>query len=59
MEHGQSAEATHASMGAAETTTPAQAAVELMHSLPHSCEGVAPDSESIVIVDPGKRHVST
>ena len=45
-------------MGAAQTTTPAQAAVEIMHSFSHSYEGVAPDNESIVVVDPGKRHVS-
>ena len=44
-------------MGAAETTTPAQAAVELMHSFHHSYEGVAPDNERIIVVDPGERHV--
>ena len=58
MERDQSAETTHASMGAAETTTPAQAAVELMHGLRHSYEGVAPDDDSVVVVDPGERHVS-
>ena len=45
-------------MGAAETTTPAQAAVEIMHSFRHSYEGVAPDNESVIVVDPGERHVS-
>ena len=57
MAHEQSAESTHASMGAKETTTPAQAAVELMHGVPHSYEGVAPDNNSVIIIDPGERHV--
>lgn len=57
MEQEQSAEAAHASKGAAETTTPAQAAVELMHTFPHSYNGVAPANESVIFIDPGERHV--
>lgn len=57
MEQQQSAEVAHASKGGAETTTPAQAVVEILRHPPHSYQGVAPNEDSIIVVDPGVRNV--
>lgn len=57
MEEQQSAEVAQASKGGAETTTPPQAVVELLRHPPHSYQGVAPNEDSIIVVDPGVRHV--
>ena len=57
MEQQQSAEVAHASKGGAETTTPAQAVIEILRHPPHSYQGVAPNEDSIIVVNSGVRHV--